>query len=82
MATSFGHNGHRQAISQKNLKKPVHVAECRLFKWDPISIYIYIYIYICLFIYIRIKSSEIINSLKMCYLQYDVFCMYPHIHAN
>ena len=36
MATSFGHNGHHQAISQK-LKKPVHIVQNRQFIWDPIS---------------------------------------------
>ena len=53
LATSFGHNGHHQSISQKLIKSGTYSA-----KWDPI------YIYINKFI----TSFKIINSLKMCYL--------------
>ena len=39
MATSFGHNGHHPAISQKrkikNLRKLVHAVQTLQFIWDP-----------------------------------------------
>ena len=44
MATSCGHNGHHQAISQ--LIKLVHTVQDRQFIWDPIYIYINIFIII------------------------------------
>jgi len=43
MATSFGHKGHHQAISQK-LKWLVPTVQNLRIIWDPIYIYIYIYI--------------------------------------
>jgi hypothetical protein len=59
MAISFGHNGHRRAISQK-FKKLAGIVQNLQFVWDLIYINIII----------------IINSIKVCYLQYDVsrFC--------
>jgi hypothetical protein len=50
----------------KNLKKLVHVVKNRQFISDPIFIYINIFI----------NRFKIIESLKICYLQYDVPCSY------
>ena len=56
MATSFVHNGHHQAISQKHKKAGIYSANHQ-FIWDPIYIYINIFI----------NPFKIINNLKMCY---------------
>jgi hypothetical protein len=58
MASSFGHNGHHQAISQK-LKKAgtVHIVQNRPFIWDHIYIYINIYILTALKLLAALKCA-------------------------
>ena len=66
MAISFSCNGHQQAISQK-LKKKASTYSANLSKLYGIPFR---------FMLIFIKSFNVINSLKMHYLQRDVskFC--------
>ena len=67
MATSFGHNGHHQAISLKLKKKATWYIQC-----TTVSLYGIPFPFMSIFI----NSYKIINGLKMCHLQCDVsmFC--------